>query len=978
MATHPQQGIPQSSPPEVRPLKSPPSLFTLNGCGVGMYGKRDFDAATGTYTKTRCLCLVFFPIFALDAYRVADASSRSWYFLGKTDISRFARIWRYGVFGMMALVFAAGGWNSYRESPGYVSKKAREKAASLVAAGHPIEALDVYRGIMRDGIGSESEWRKSMSDLIRSEIASGDARRVVAAVRYADEKKTMPGGTAALVPELADLALEAASKCGDPADSTAILSSFQPTPTELSRVHEALRKSLESLHLLRPDDQETRIKLALIREEFGEVDHALELLHPAAAELGDGEGARLYGHLLLNDGQPQKAMSHLERYTTSRVMAWNKASESLQRIFETAQKHALDELNRTGGPSGFRSRYEAASESEQNRMVDDYLSGEVRKDHGLQAARDRYEAASGVVPAIMDLGVARLRVAQAESEPAARKSLLKKAEEAFLSLKGVAGESDEYRLFLGQIYFWSDREAEGRVLFDQLLDSKKRDAATLFSIANTFRDLGEVTDARKLLEEAFPKATNDYERSEIVSLRSLLASNNDEKVEWLSKGPKGNPFIDVRLAEARAEKAESEGNLESAKRYLHEAVDAYAKQERSTATLNNAALDYVSLYRLEGRLADFETAARLQSEAVALNPADSILSFNAADFQLNAAVLRIVGDRVDPRIAQIEPGISLFRYLYENEAQREPLLASLRTDPSFRKAIAHFWDAALLAPKNKDIYGWGLMLFNYTNDLESLSKLAGKVEGQDFDLTEGKAAFDRFISKTDDGKLIGQLKAMHDRLKTHMSGIVDPKARALALGNYVANDLAGYPFGLNSGSAEWLGDLRAAAKDQPCSKIRTTLDAALEIIALEALEKDDPECARIIEADRRLIGSPDLLRLLVRSSGDLGQRVRKHPAVIAAREAASVTPELFPSSFGTGDWLFLEGLHPEADAKLKALLTANPTENLTVKIQQKLQFEGPGRWMSEFWVKYIQGDVAAAKAFLAKLECSGVKLPPMF
>jgi len=42
--------------PEMRPIKNAPWLGSINGFGLGLYGKRDFDAESQTYVKTRCIC----------------------------------------------------------------------------------------------------------------------------------------------------------------------------------------------------------------------------------------------------------------------------------------------------------------------------------------------------------------------------------------------------------------------------------------------------------------------------------------------------------------------------------------------------------------------------------------------------------------------------------------------------------------------------------------------------------------------------------------------------------------------------------------------------------------------------------------------------------------------------------------------------------------------------------------------------------
>ena len=59
--------------PGLRPVGGPPPLFGINGCGLRIYGRRDFDGETGTYVATYFATLLFVPIVALGAYRVADA-----------------------------------------------------------------------------------------------------------------------------------------------------------------------------------------------------------------------------------------------------------------------------------------------------------------------------------------------------------------------------------------------------------------------------------------------------------------------------------------------------------------------------------------------------------------------------------------------------------------------------------------------------------------------------------------------------------------------------------------------------------------------------------------------------------------------------------------------------------------------------------------------------------------------------------------
>ena len=69
---------------EMRAVRSAPSLFSINGFGTSLCGARDHDPESGTYVKTHTICLLFVPVLALGAYRVAKAESGGgWHLIGK-------------------------------------------------------------------------------------------------------------------------------------------------------------------------------------------------------------------------------------------------------------------------------------------------------------------------------------------------------------------------------------------------------------------------------------------------------------------------------------------------------------------------------------------------------------------------------------------------------------------------------------------------------------------------------------------------------------------------------------------------------------------------------------------------------------------------------------------------------------------------------------------------------------------------------
>jgi hypothetical protein len=56
--------------PNMRPITSAPSLSTVNGIGMQLIGRRDFDEETKSYVATHALCILFIPLIPIGAYRV--------------------------------------------------------------------------------------------------------------------------------------------------------------------------------------------------------------------------------------------------------------------------------------------------------------------------------------------------------------------------------------------------------------------------------------------------------------------------------------------------------------------------------------------------------------------------------------------------------------------------------------------------------------------------------------------------------------------------------------------------------------------------------------------------------------------------------------------------------------------------------------------------------------------------------------------
>src|SRR5436190_24254648 len=99
--------------PEMKPVSSPPTLYTINGVGLMIYGSRDYDSGTNTHVVTLFFTFLFVPLWAISAYRVMNAENGGWYFFGKVPLSNVTRGWNILV---MLGILAGGGaiWYNVR------------------------------------------------------------------------------------------------------------------------------------------------------------------------------------------------------------------------------------------------------------------------------------------------------------------------------------------------------------------------------------------------------------------------------------------------------------------------------------------------------------------------------------------------------------------------------------------------------------------------------------------------------------------------------------------------------------------------------------------------------------------------------------------------------------------------------------------------------------------------------------------------
>ncbi len=161
-----------------QPLASAPTLFTLNGFGVSIWGSRDFRS-DGSYVTTRFLVALFVPILPLDAYRVIPAGHRRYVFLAKMPLGRVARLWR--ALFVSALVAAGAGWGAFAwwTSPTQRLHRALEAARAAESRAKDPRAIDQAAGRYEKLV---TDYFASVTPLELEPAAAGIARLCAAGV----------------------------------------------------------------------------------------------------------------------------------------------------------------------------------------------------------------------------------------------------------------------------------------------------------------------------------------------------------------------------------------------------------------------------------------------------------------------------------------------------------------------------------------------------------------------------------------------------------------------------------------------------------------------------------------------------------------------------------------------------------------------------------------------------------------------------
>lgn len=972
--------------PELRPIDKAPTLFTANGCGMMLRGSRDFDEETGTYVKTHCFVLIFVPLFSVGAYRVADAGNGGWYFIGKEPLSAFARMMNVMLVAGVLAAVGVGFWVHRLNSPEYIAARKLAEAEELAAEGEWRAAAEQYAEVARTQTPSAGPAIAGLEKLLPSVADKASAEDAVAVVEVGESLKYAGVPLNGLCRSAVKMAERFAAS--DPGRAFAILQAvdrLQVDPVsgdepDAARLKAVRKKALTALVAKEPDNVVAAGELAAILESERKFEECKKLLEPHLARLGDTEGARVLGQIYAREGNIEQAHKLLVPYCKDRLKKLHAAENDYSQRIVALQQRLRKELNGKNAREihgAFIERFEKTPENQRSALYQQYFIAQMRKDAALNKARARLRHEARIVPVALDLGRVQLQRGRKLADPKQRDAELKKAEETFLAVRGVAGGDAEYQLSLGQVYYWLGRQKEGRKLFDDFLAGRKRQAESLNLVASLLRTLGAESEARKMAEEAYRTADKSETKSSAASLRAKLSKDLDDKIRWLGRADADDTAIQAELNSAKGRRAAREGRDQDALLYYRKAIELYDKMPESVGSLNNGGLVWLARFDITQDQADFDAAAKKIDKAVSLMPTDAILVSNAGLMLWSASLRGLVGNRIDVKTLQVSPGTGLLSYLYNNARERKVWIERVRDNAAMKKAMRYFDNASTLAPRNSTNYSLLLARHAFVRDLPATRELVGRLRSANVDTSQSVAKTVEYIQGKGLAKSLKELRVGVDRMK---KAVEKTKAKrdvnfAVARAMLASQLIAVWGSGGKAEPDEVVRLAEEAYQAAKSASTRSTLITALSFRALQTASNQSKIVAAECDRFRRVLSSRYLLAALLAHHDRARTILQKDADVRRILLLMEESNKHFPGSASGVEWAFLRGLDPQRAATMVEVIAKDERSRLLAQAGRLLAPADAGVALEMYWRDTLQGRTAEANKLLAEFRKLGVPLP---
>jgi hypothetical protein len=957
--------------PDMRPINGAPTLALINFCGLTVYGGRDYDSETGTYVKTHVLCVLFVPIFALGAYRVADSHDGGWYFIGRVPLSGLAVTWNWLVALLIAGGIGYGYWNAHTRTPEYQAGQALVRAETQMQQGQTVAAIAELQQIIQGNTSHAAAASQLLAQLLENPPA---ARAPTTALFHAaldlHRQNRCP------VPDLYAVGSKLAKdrSTSDPVGALEVLELVSPIAPD-RQAEAGLRLTLlEALVAQEPTNLDYAARLALLLDAAGKNAAVEKLLLPFADKLGTTDAAGLLGRCHARQGRWKEALALLQPLVAARLPALHTAEQLYENTIKQTED-ALYEQLRSGHAPGFDyDAHKRSFKTQQDALVQTYLRERLQNDANLRAARDGLMKQSMVVNLALELALVQLQAASQSPDPAARKSGFQAAEKTFLSIKTFAGESETYKLYLGQVYHWLNRPKEGDQLFEELL--AKRVPATMIAVAKTLREVGALGRARALVEAAYDLETDGGKKQNIANFRAIMSIDLDDQLKWLNQSNHDLADVRANLATLRAQKAQIAGNEAEAATQYRQALTEYASMPESTATLNNSALVHFSLARITNDAKEFARGMDKLDRAIQQKPTDSILFNNSVHVLVEGALRATCQPTIDTSKLARNDLWDCLTFLAPSEIAYRAKLDQLAQHPGCVRAMGYAQKLVLLAPQNPSSYHTLAELVRCQADLAGQRDLLSRLQAVKLDQTEAMRQQKDFLAGTEDAKLLepAQTHAKQAEAAVTACRKANPTTFAVAIGQHCSAQIALFTLGQSVDSAALLKLAEEAHQAAPSLGTRRTIEQVLQLRVHERFSKQNAEYGKLVQKTKRALNLMLAYELLARS-GPLTQALLADADVIRLRKMALEDFQAEPQRAPLGDWPLLRWESAAVQQQVVKALQSDESARIRRATDALLSPPSATQVLRQVWLLRATGQSAEAEKLLRKAASDGLPMP---
>ena len=954
----------------MKPISKPPSMFTYNGMGATVYGRRDFDPQSQTYIKTHVICLLFVPFLAIGSYRVQDCETGGWYFLGKVPMSGLAKVYNYL---MIAAVLAFAGtlyMDSYKNSPEYIAEQNIAKADTLLKEGKKIEAAKAYIKMIQSQSYHKDRAIKAIVPLCKDLIESSKtAKEVLVATKVIHTANRAHKNTYPNIVEVLQQKSMKLAGAKEYQDALAVLKEFLRLKPDDKKSQSMRIFLLKKLIEKNPEDHKSAIELAEAYDKQGELKNAVAVLKGREAHIQNTYAAAILGKFYYKNGDLDKAIDLLQPYLDKEIKAMTALEKRYNNTYDSEYERTAQNLAQG---LGVRNRDLTKAEIEKIRAATDKALANNQK---LEKIRQQLVKKTEIVPVALDLGAARLSRAQSIPPGPKRNAELVEVEKQFLSIKSFAGSSNDYKYFLGQVYYWLGKDKEASKVFNDLEKGNLKNGQVLLAMARVLREVGELKEARRLSEYVFSSNKDKQIKTDAAMFRALVYTDQDDEVEWLKKCPIKNESVNVHLNSALGTKALDEGNVVEAEKYFREVIAAYSKMPKGSSVYNNMGLAYQRLYQISSKLDDYRKGSQMLNESLRLEPDNSILLHNTSNSLKTLALLNALDGKADPKLFLY--GLTeITSFIHNNKWQKESFEKSYR-DSDYKKSIEYLDKSVLLSPKNVGMLLSSVAVHSDDKNIDKLKELQNRIAASKIDMqsliTDYKESMTAESRKED---LEYTKKSLDRRVKWLAKSDVqsDKLAKVVAAVKRLNIETSlHYTYGrpLDFASAEL--EAESLVKELPCFSTRDALGDVLRYKLINELVQKDPEFNkhRTYCLDSIKPWNTFLLYLYINpSKSKLLAPSKKLQKLLSFMKDFYKDYELD----AVQDLVFFEIFDKGYAVKKKNSFLAKEYNVLALNISFQAMPYMPGVVMNKYWLEVIKGDSAKAAEVMTVGYKTGVKM----